>query len=111
MAVQFELEDLNMRPDPEPLLTEMIHEVKYTGSCMPHVPIAVASLGGWAPLLASVVDSGCLQPELLNLLLMQGLCFPPHAVMRFFFHSPIDRTLFVISLSREVDFTTCENTL
>lgn len=28
MAVQFELEDLNMRPDPEPLLTEMIHEVK-----------------------------------------------------------------------------------
>lgn len=27
MAVQFELEDLNMRPDPEPLLTEMIHEV------------------------------------------------------------------------------------
>lgn len=28
MAVQFELEDLNMRPDPEPLLTEMIHEVR-----------------------------------------------------------------------------------
>nr|BAG61317.1 unnamed protein product [Homo sapiens] len=28
MAVQFELEDLNLRPDPEPLLTEMIHEVK-----------------------------------------------------------------------------------
>lgn len=26
--MQFELEDLNMRPDPEPLLTEMIHEVK-----------------------------------------------------------------------------------
>lgn len=27
MAVRFELEDLNMRPDPEPLLTEMIHSV------------------------------------------------------------------------------------
>lgn len=31
MAVQFELEDLNMRPDPEPLLTEMIHEVRTWG--------------------------------------------------------------------------------
>ncbi|EMP34623.1 Mitochondrial-processing peptidase subunit alpha, partial [Chelonia mydas] len=29
MAVQFELEDLNMRPDPEPLLTEMIHAAAY----------------------------------------------------------------------------------
>lgn len=29
MAVRFELEDLNMRPDPEPLLTEMIHAVSY----------------------------------------------------------------------------------
>nr|XP_035951144.1 mitochondrial-processing peptidase subunit alpha isoform X3 [Halichoerus grypus] len=29
MAVQFELEDLDMRPDPEPLLTEMIHEAAY----------------------------------------------------------------------------------
>lgn len=29
MAVQFELEDLNMRPDPEPLLTEMVHEVRW----------------------------------------------------------------------------------
>lgn len=29
MAVQFELEDLNMRPDPEPVLTEMIHAVKH----------------------------------------------------------------------------------
>ncbi|XP_072287999.1 mitochondrial-processing peptidase subunit alpha isoform X2 [Pyxicephalus adspersus] len=28
MAVRFELEDLNMRPDPEPLLTEMIHAVE-----------------------------------------------------------------------------------
>lgn len=27
MTVRFELEDLNMRPDPEPLLTEMIHAV------------------------------------------------------------------------------------
>lgn len=27
MAIRFELEDLNMRPDPEPLLTEMIHAV------------------------------------------------------------------------------------
>lgn len=30
MAVRFELEDLNMRPDPEPLLTEMIHAVSGT---------------------------------------------------------------------------------
>uniref|UniRef100_A0A2I2Z8E5 Mitochondrial-processing peptidase subunit alpha n=1 Tax=Gorilla gorilla gorilla TaxID=9595 RepID=A0A2I2Z8E5_GORGO len=29
MAVQFELEDLNMQPDPEPLLTEMTHEAAY----------------------------------------------------------------------------------
>ncbi|MEJ1271810.1 peptidase (mitochondrial processing) alpha [Cricetulus griseus] len=29
MTVQFELEDLNMRPDPEPLLTEMIHEAAF----------------------------------------------------------------------------------
>ncbi|KAG8447515.1 hypothetical protein GDO86_014861 [Hymenochirus boettgeri] len=29
MAVRFELEDLNMRPDPEPLLTEMIHAAAY----------------------------------------------------------------------------------
>ncbi|XP_004048931.3 mitochondrial-processing peptidase subunit alpha isoform X2 [Gorilla gorilla gorilla] len=29
MAVQFELEDLSLRPDPEPLLTEMIHEAAY----------------------------------------------------------------------------------
>ncbi|XP_075415934.1 mitochondrial-processing peptidase subunit alpha [Tenrec ecaudatus] len=29
MAVQFELEDLNMRPDPEPLLTEMVHEAAF----------------------------------------------------------------------------------
>ena len=27
MAVRFELEDLNMRPDPEPFMTEMIHAV------------------------------------------------------------------------------------
>lgn len=30
MTVKFELEDLNMRPDPEPLLTEMIHAVSET---------------------------------------------------------------------------------
>lgn len=30
MTVRFELEDLNMRPDPEPLLTEMIHAVRLT---------------------------------------------------------------------------------
>lgn len=29
MAIRFELEDLNMRPDPEPLLTEMIHAVTH----------------------------------------------------------------------------------
>lgn len=34
MAVQFELEDLNMRPDPEPLLTEMIHEVRGGHMCL-----------------------------------------------------------------------------
>ncbi|NXT29759.1 MPPA peptidase, partial [Syrrhaptes paradoxus] len=28
-AIRFELEDLNMRPDPEPLLTEMIHAAAY----------------------------------------------------------------------------------
>ncbi|KAM9641925.1 mitochondrial-processing peptidase subunit alpha [Trichechus inunguis] len=32
LAVRFELEDLNMRPDPEPLLTEMIHEAAYRGN-------------------------------------------------------------------------------
>ncbi|KAM8802423.1 mitochondrial-processing peptidase subunit alpha [Rhynchonycteris naso] len=32
MTVQFELEDLNMRPDPEPLLTEMIHEAAFKGN-------------------------------------------------------------------------------
>ncbi|CAM9667286.1 unnamed protein product [Bubo scandiacus] len=32
MAIRFELEDLNMRPDPEPLLTEMIHAAAYRGN-------------------------------------------------------------------------------
>uniref|UniRef100_A0AAY5ESE0 Mitochondrial-processing peptidase subunit alpha n=1 Tax=Electrophorus electricus TaxID=8005 RepID=A0AAY5ESE0_ELEEL len=32
MTVRFELEDLNMRPDPEPLLTEMIHAAAYWGN-------------------------------------------------------------------------------
>uniref|UniRef100_A0A4W5QMI5 Mitochondrial-processing peptidase subunit alpha n=1 Tax=Hucho hucho TaxID=62062 RepID=A0A4W5QMI5_9TELE len=32
MAVRFELEDLSMRPDPEPLLTEMIHAAAYRGN-------------------------------------------------------------------------------
>ncbi|KPP61235.1 mitochondrial-processing peptidase subunit alpha-like, partial [Scleropages formosus] len=32
MAVRFELEDLNMRPDPEPLLTEMIHAAAFRGN-------------------------------------------------------------------------------
>uniref|UniRef100_A0A665VJU0 Mitochondrial-processing peptidase subunit alpha n=1 Tax=Echeneis naucrates TaxID=173247 RepID=A0A665VJU0_ECHNA len=32
MVVRFELEDLNMRPDPEPLLTEMIHAAAYRGN-------------------------------------------------------------------------------
>lgn len=36
-AVRFELEDLSMRPDPEPLLTEMIHEVRRVPRCRrPH---------------------------------------------------------------------------
>ncbi|XP_069604213.1 mitochondrial-processing peptidase subunit alpha [Ranitomeya imitator] len=29
MAIRFEMEDLNMRPDPEPLLTEMIHAAAF----------------------------------------------------------------------------------
>lgn len=29
MVVQFELENLEMRPDPEPVLTDMIHAVSY----------------------------------------------------------------------------------
>uniref|UniRef100_A0A3Q2YSF9 Mitochondrial-processing peptidase subunit alpha n=1 Tax=Hippocampus comes TaxID=109280 RepID=A0A3Q2YSF9_HIPCM len=43
MAIRFELEDLNLRPDPEPLLTEMIHAAAYRGNtvglprfCPPH---------------------------------------------------------------------------
>uniref|UniRef100_A0A673LGN6 Mitochondrial-processing peptidase subunit alpha n=1 Tax=Sinocyclocheilus rhinocerous TaxID=307959 RepID=A0A673LGN6_9TELE len=32
MAVRFELEDLKMRPDPEPLLTEIIHAAAYRGN-------------------------------------------------------------------------------
>ncbi|XP_061758692.1 mitochondrial-processing peptidase subunit alpha [Nerophis ophidion] len=32
MAVRFELQDLSMRPDPEPLLTEMIHAAAYRGN-------------------------------------------------------------------------------
>lgn len=39
MAVRFELEDLNMRPDPEPLLTEMIHAV--SRCCGPPYNISV----------------------------------------------------------------------
>lgn len=35
MAVRFELEDLSMRPDPEPLLTEMIHAVSLI-ICLDH---------------------------------------------------------------------------
>lgn len=52
MAVQFELEDLNMRPDPEPLLTEMIHEVNRS----PQVPLPAVGLAGgeaYSPGLAS----------------------------------------------------------
>lgn len=45
MAVQFELEDLSMRPDPEPLLTEMIHEVRRAPR--PCVPAAgTGTVGG-----------------------------------------------------------------
>ncbi|KAF7687396.1 mitochondrial-processing peptidase subunit alpha isoform X1 [Silurus meridionalis] len=32
MTVRYELEDLNMRPDPEPLLTEMIHAAAFRGN-------------------------------------------------------------------------------
>lgn len=45
-AVRFELEDLNMRPDPEPLLTEMIHAVSHcwqAGSSL----LPVTSLMSW----------------------------------------------------------------
>lgn len=43
MAVQFELEDLNMRPDPEPLLTEMIHEVRGCGTA-PGPPLGTSGI-------------------------------------------------------------------
>lgn len=45
MAVRFELEDLNMRPDPEPLLTEMIHAVSHI-ICFNHIIISVIYLEG-----------------------------------------------------------------
>lgn len=49
MAVQFELEDLNMRPDPEPLLTEMIHEVGPAAASGPSAatPVCVSRGGMW----------------------------------------------------------------
>lgn len=33
-SIEFELEDLNTRPDPEPLLVEMLHEAAFKGSPM-----------------------------------------------------------------------------
>lgn len=33
-SIQFELEDLQLRPDPEPLLTEMIHSAAYGGNTL-----------------------------------------------------------------------------
>ena len=46
MAVRFELEDLSMRPDPEPLLTEMIHEVRWTRGPPPRPRPRPRALGG-----------------------------------------------------------------
>lgn len=43
MAVRFELEDLSMRPDPEPLLTEMIHAVSLI-ICLDHSPPSLCIL-------------------------------------------------------------------
>lgn len=43
MAVRFELEDLSMRPDPEPLLTEMIHAVSHLIS-LDHSPPSLCIL-------------------------------------------------------------------
>ncbi|XP_002736805.2 mitochondrial-processing peptidase subunit alpha-like, partial [Saccoglossus kowalevskii] len=34
LTIQFELEDLRLRPDPEPLLTEMIHAAGYQGNTL-----------------------------------------------------------------------------
>lgn len=45
MAVRFELEDLNMRPDPEPLLTEMIHAVSTTACSHPPTKIKIVVIG------------------------------------------------------------------
>lgn len=53
MAIQFELEDLNMRPDPEPLLTEMIHEVRQRTPSVAPTPGRLAGL--FACLLSSQV--------------------------------------------------------
>lgn len=61
MAVQFELEDLNMRPDPEPLLTEMIHEVRYKTRNVPSsVSVALLPPGrlGGAVCLPEVIPTG-----------------------------------------------------
>ena len=33
MVVQFELENLEMRPDPEPILTDLIHAVSSSLGC------------------------------------------------------------------------------
>ena len=36
-AIAFELESLDMRPDPEPLLVELIHAVSVNRQCLCHI--------------------------------------------------------------------------
>lgn len=55
MVVQFELENLEFRPDPEPALTDLVHAVSvfiskrsihmhfYSESCKPHTTIPTGS--------------------------------------------------------------------
>lgn len=65
MAVQFELEDLNMRPDPEPLLTEMIHEVRQNSDVPSSASASLLLPGrlGGAACLPEVLPTGsrCIQ--------------------------------------------------
>lgn len=58
MAVQFELEDLNMRPDPEPLLTEMIHEVRELPEAALGAGAGAGAVGGASSPFPSLQDPG-----------------------------------------------------
>ncbi|XP_055775172.1 mitochondrial-processing peptidase subunit alpha-like isoform X2 [Salvelinus fontinalis] len=66
MAVRFELEDLSMRPDPEPLLTEMIHASYYCPERM-----VLAGVGIEHEQLVA-----CARKYLLNVKPVWGACTP-----------------------------------